>query len=106
MTKTVARILLPVAAATGLALSAAGIASAAPDPDPHTCPVQAQGMAGPCVTILQRALGVARVDGMFGPETKKAVVTYQQKHQIQVDGQAGPQVYNSLFPVGGRAIRR
>lgn len=101
MKKAVVRFLIPAAVVTSVTFSAAGIAAASPGQDPHKCPVQAQGMAGPCVTILQNALHTARVDGIFGPDTKAAVIAYERSHGLQVDGQAGPRVFYSLFPVHG-----
>lgn len=98
MTKAVVRFLFPLAVVTSVTFSAAGIAAASPGQDLSKCPVEAQGMAGPCVTMLQNTLGVKPADGKFGPATEKAVRTYQQTHGLPVDGQAGPQVYNSLTP--------
>jgi peptidoglycan hydrolase-like protein with peptidoglycan-binding domain len=100
--KAVVRFLFPLAVVTSVTFSAAGIAAASPAQDPHACPIQAQGMAGPCVTLLQNALHVNPADGKFGPATAKAVRAYQQSHHLLVDGKAGPQVFNSLFPAPQR----
>jgi peptidoglycan hydrolase-like protein with peptidoglycan-binding domain len=96
MTKAVVRFLFPLAVAASVTFTAAGIAAASPGQGLSKCPVQAQGMAGPCVTMLQNALGVKPADGKFGPATAQAVRAYQQAHHLPVDGQAGPQVYSSL----------
>ncbi len=41
------------------------------------------------VTAIQRELGV-RADGTFGPKTEQAVRTFQEKHDLTVDGIVGP----------------
>ncbi|MBO0876963.1 MAG: peptidoglycan-binding protein [Pseudonocardia sp.] len=109
MMKAVVRFLLPAAVVTSVSFSAAGIAAAAPVPAPasvdwHNCGVQQMWMRGECVTILQQRLGVP-ADGIYGPQTRDAVVRYQQAHHppMLVDGKAGPEVYTSLFYGAARA---
>jgi len=41
------------------------------------------------VKQLQLKLGIT-ADGIFGPNTKKAVIAFQTKHQLQPDGVVGP----------------
>lgn len=48
------------------------------------------GTSGEAVKKLQHALGVA-LDGQFGPATEQAVMEYQEKNGLTVDGIAGPQ---------------
>jgi peptidoglycan hydrolase-like protein with peptidoglycan-binding domain len=47
------------------------------------------GMAGEPVRRLQAKLGVT-ADGIFGPNTEKALKDYQKRHGLKVDGIAGP----------------
>jgi peptidoglycan hydrolase-like protein with peptidoglycan-binding domain len=42
------------------------------------------------VSLLQRALGSIKVDGVFGPETEQAVRQFQSARGLAVDGVAGP----------------
>lgn len=54
------------------------------------------GSKGEDVKKLQEALGIT-ADGIFGPQTQKAVIEYQKKHGLKVDGIAGPQTLSHLF---------
>jgi N-acetylmuramoyl-L-alanine amidase len=47
------------------------------------------------VTHLQRLLGI-RDDGIFGPETEKAVRKFQRELGIQVDGIVGPRTWGRI----------
>ena len=51
--------------------------------------VLGMGSRGPEVQALQKQLGVPE-DGIFGPETKKAVQALQQKLGVTADGAYGP----------------
>ncbi|WP_416673220.1 peptidoglycan-binding domain-containing protein [Egbenema bharatensis] len=67
-----------------------------------------RGMAGPEVARLQRALGI-RADGLFGPQTKSAVIAFQRACGLAVDGVAGPQTLSALHsgtchPGGGTVV--
>lgn len=59
-----------------------------------------QGSTGSAVTALQKQLKAhglrLAIDGIFGPETAKAVRQFQHSARIDVDGIAGPQTWNSL----------
>lgn len=39
----------------------------------------------------------SKVDGKFGPKTKNAVVQFQRKHGLKVDGIAGHQTFTTLY---------
>lgn len=69
-------------------------------------PVLKRGMTGEAVRSWQYIL-VANgydpkgTDGSFGPGCEAATKAYQKDHGLTVDGQVGPQVYNSVWPVKG-----
>jgi hypothetical protein len=69
---------------------AAGAATAA-DRQPATV-VRSSGST---VTALQRALGIP-ADGIYGPQTRRAVRRFQRSHGLVVDGIAGPQTLAAL----------
>ncbi|MBV9300585.1 MAG: peptidoglycan-binding protein [Acidobacteriaceae bacterium] len=63
------------------------------------------GSTGPEVEELQRALAAAgfdpdTADGSFGPETRKAVIAFQTKRGLIVDGLVGPQTAAALGLAG------
>jgi len=47
------------------------------------------------VKALQRALGIS-VDGIYGPQTRRAVKRFQRRNGLVVDGIAGPQTLTAL----------
>jgi peptidoglycan hydrolase-like protein with peptidoglycan-binding domain len=51
--------------------------------------------AGSSVAELQRALGIT-ADGIYGPQTRKAVRRFQRSRGLTVDGIAGPQTLAAL----------
>jgi soluble lytic murein transglycosylase-like protein len=51
--------------------------------------------AGSTVVQLQRALGLT-ADGIYGPQTRRAVRRYQRAHGLTVDGIAGPATLGAL----------
>ncbi|PBB05653.1 MULTISPECIES: M15 family metallopeptidase [Salimicrobium] len=55
-----------------------------------------RGSRGRRVKQVQRELDTV-ADGIFGPLTEKAAVTFQQKNNIQVDGIIGPQTWNKFY---------
>lgn len=57
------------------------------------------------VTALQRALGIG-ADGVFGPQTAKAVKAYQRNHGLTADGIAGPQTRSRLGLGSGPVLKR
>ena len=59
-------------------------------------PAALRTASGPSGTrALQRALGIP-ADGVYGPQTKRAVRRYQARHGLTVDGVAGPATLRSL----------
>lgn len=58
------------------------------------------GSSGSAVKAVQTQLNShgysLTVDGSFGPATKAAVENYQSKHELSVDGVAGPYTWQSL----------
>jgi murein DD-endopeptidase MepM/ murein hydrolase activator NlpD len=53
------------------------------------------GSKGEDVKYLQTKLGIT-ADGAFGPNTKKAVVTFQKGHGLVADGIVGPMTWKAL----------
>ncbi len=51
--------------------------------------------SGSTVTELQRALGIP-ADGIYGPQTRRAVRRFQRANGLTVDGIAGPQTLAAL----------
>jgi peptidoglycan hydrolase-like protein with peptidoglycan-binding domain len=58
--------------------------------------------AGSSVAALQRALGIA-ADGVYGPQTRRAVRRFQRSHGLTVDGIAGPVTLAALGLSGSTA---
>lgn len=74
----------------------------APDSHPSTRPELEHGATGLDVTDLQRrllALGLkpGKDDGMFGPVTLAAVLSYQESRSLTVDGIVGLQTWSALL---------
>jgi peptidoglycan hydrolase-like protein with peptidoglycan-binding domain len=62
--------------------------------------------AGSTVSRLQTVLGITP-DGVYGPNTRRAVRAYQRNHGLQVDGIAGPVTLASLglaSPAASRSV--
>jgi resuscitation-promoting factor RpfB len=57
--------------------------------------VRAIHAAGTTVTAVQQALGVP-ADGVYGPQTRRAVRRFQRSHGLTVDGVAGPETLSVL----------
>jgi hypothetical protein len=56
--------------------------------------------AGSSVSALQQALGIP-ADGIYGPQTRRAVRAFQARNGLMVDGVAGPQTLGALGLSGG-----
>jgi hypothetical protein len=87
----------------GIAVAAAGaglLAAAAPAAAevPQLPALLKQGSVGPNVARVQRALH-KRATRHFDRSTKRAVLHYQRKHHLLIDGIVGPQTWDSLFHI-------
>jgi hypothetical protein len=78
-------------ALVSLTLAAGGAAAA----DRQSSPARVVRAAGSSVAALQRALGIP-ADGIYGPQTRRAVRRFQRAHGLVVDGIAGPQTLAAL----------
>lgn len=59
-------------------------------------PTLRQGMKGENVKLVQQKLG-QNMDGIFGPATKGAVVSFQVQHHLTPDGVVGPATWDALL---------
>jgi peptidoglycan hydrolase-like protein with peptidoglycan-binding domain len=57
------------------------------------------------VAALQRALGIGS-DGVFGPQTERALKRWQARHGLSADGVAGPATRRALGLGPGRLLKR
>lgn len=55
------------------------------------------GSRGETVKALQAKLGLSPADGVFGPNTKRAVKEYQAKNGLVADGVAGPKTLAKML---------
>lgn len=53
------------------------------------------GVTGPAVAFVQRTLGL-RPTGVFGDRTERAVLAFQRRHHLAVDGIVGPITWSAL----------
>jgi peptidoglycan hydrolase-like protein with peptidoglycan-binding domain len=90
------RIGTAIAVATSAGLAAAAVPAAAHMQAPAA--LLRQGSAGPAVKRVQHALHV-RTTGRFGSRTQRAVVGFQRKDRLLVDGIVGPQTWDTLFGI-------
>lgn len=66
-------------------------------------PVLQRGEWGPGVAAMQGALAyhgfikTGEISGMLGEQTEKALLNFQTKHGIEVDGICGPETWTELF---------
>jgi lysozyme family protein len=68
-------------------------------------PAKVVRSAGVSVAALQRALGIP-ADGIYGPQTRRAVRRFQRARRLVVDGIAGPQTLTALGLTGRRPAAR
>jgi cell wall-associated NlpC family hydrolase len=64
-----------------------------------------KGSRGPAVAAAQRALGIP-ADGIFGPQTRRAVRAFQRAHGLVADGVIGPITAASLAGRGNASSAR
>lgn len=64
-------------------------------------PVLSYGANNASVRAIQKLLGIAD-DGIFGSQTKAAVIAYQSTHSLDADGVVGSQTWASLLGLGVR----
>jgi LysM repeat protein len=81
--------------AAGLAAGFAGTARAA---DPQ--------VAGLQVALRAHGLYQGAIDGIVGPQTRRAVVAFQRRKGLAVDGRAGPRTRAALGPLGRPRLGR
>lgn len=55
-----------------------------------------RGTEGPAVAYVQRLLGLS-VNGFFGAATQQAVLAFQRRHHLGVDGIVGPITWGTLI---------
>ena len=60
------------------------------------CPMLKQGSNGNITKLLQEKLGIS-IDGIFGNETKRAVIKYQKNKGLSADGIVGQNTWKSLL---------
>ena len=82
---------LAAVALASLTLAAGGAAAA----DRASSGAKVVRASGSSVTELQRALGIP-ADGIYGPQTRRAVRRFQRSQGLTVDGIAGPQTLAAL----------
>lgn len=74
------------------ALLLPGVVYSAPLYSPRVLKLTRPRMRGPDVAAVQGVVGIAQDarDGVFGPDTAKAVVAWQAAHGLVPDGEVGP----------------
>jgi peptidoglycan hydrolase-like protein with peptidoglycan-binding domain len=84
--------LAAVAASAGLLASAAPAAAKPPAPSG----LLHRGSTGSAVSRVQRAMHI-HTTGRFDRGTRRAVLAFQRRHRLLVDGIVGPQTWDALF---------
>jgi len=83
------RLQVAIVAAVGAALLLAGTAAAS-----------SQSVAALQVALRARGLYTGQVDGVAGPITRKAIVTFQRRHAIPASGRLGKRTRRTLGRLG------
>jgi peptidoglycan hydrolase-like protein with peptidoglycan-binding domain len=84
-----------IVAAVGAAFLLAGPATAS-----------SQSVAALQVALRARGLYVGQVDGVAGPLTRKAILTFQQRHAIPASGRVGNRTRRALGRLGAPLLGR
>jgi peptidoglycan hydrolase-like protein with peptidoglycan-binding domain len=104
---------LPTARKVGFAIAAtavlAPLAQQTAAAQTHATTASLDGMLrkgdrGAAVAAVQRALGIP-ADGVFGPQTRRAVKAFQARRGLEVDGIVGPITRAALGTGGGSRVR-
>jgi peptidoglycan hydrolase-like protein with peptidoglycan-binding domain len=61
------------------------------------------GSSGATISAVQHALGIP-ADGIYGRQTRRAVMAFQRVHGLTVDGVVGPQTLSALG-LGGQTVQ-
>jgi Transglycosylase-like domain/Putative peptidoglycan binding domain len=93
-------------AAVALCVAVAGAGFAVAESGQTVTSVK-RGDRGPAVVQIQKKLGIS-ADGVFGPQTERAVKRFQRRKGLTVDGVVGPQTREALgLPAfSARSVRR
>lgn len=90
------------AAGLGAVAASAGLLAAVPTASAHAPQLTGSwltlGAKGPTVRDVQRGLHVKKT-GRYTKSTKNAVVHFQEKKGLEVDGVVGPQTWDALFHI-------
>lgn len=90
-----------IAVATSVGVAAGAVPAAAQMQAPSQ--LLHQGSSGPAVKRVQRALHTP-ANGRFTARTRRAVLAFQRKDQLIVDGIVGPQTWDTLFRIPAPAL--
>jgi peptidoglycan hydrolase-like protein with peptidoglycan-binding domain len=74
------------------------LAGASPASARVGAPTLAVGSRGTGVNCVQFAVG-ATIDGIFGPATQRAVITFQRRNGLSADGIVGPHTGDRVWAV-------
>jgi peptidoglycan hydrolase-like protein with peptidoglycan-binding domain len=85
-----------LATATVGLLASAPAALASPPPAPSY--LLLLGSHGRAVARVQHALHM-RANGRYSPATRRAVIAFQRRRRLEVDGIVGPQTWDALFHI-------
>ena len=84
-----------VAAVGVLMLSAGAVAATGGLADSTGGAIPGEAYSEATISAVQRALGI-EVDGVLGPETRRATRRFQEAHGLKVDGLLGPRTLEAL----------
>lgn len=82
--------------AVGLSLHDPDVKYPQPKPTDPKRAMLSKGAMGDDVKLLQGLLQLP-IDGNFGPDTEKAVIAFQSKHDLTADGNVGPKTWAALL---------